>query len=640
MTIQLMIQLRGIQNPTVWRRIIIPGNYTFEDLHYAIQSEFGWYNEHLYQFQKDAYSRGWLITDLERNDNGLGERSSDASIVRVGKFLKEKKLKKFVYVYDFGDDWIHDITVEKIDELADISGAINQGGRGTCPPEDCGGPFRYEYMKRILKEEPDSEEAQEWREWLGLEDGETFDPDSYVENYIDDLDLDDYDDYDDEKDVDEEYEDEWTQKIVNVDDIEDITLLECMREIDFATLAEYAEDMHFEIDPNGNEEEQRKRLADEIISHPWELICMLPLQDLHILDTLRQKPQKAHVTMYYKDFYDHLLIIYGLARDFYDEDGLYYIQIPADLWKAVKRYADIDKIFEDKNKEIITSIECVIEGICNLYGRVSKTMMKQELLSHKICETLDNANKTLKELENTSLLMKWLTNNYNTSKPESDDLVYYVSRYGWDDLNEFEKELNSHNDVVKDYHRFTNIKDIVSATMIPIPKMSNAYFEDFSAYLENRLNMNDAEILQTCLNIWYYAQHEGEEKCRPAADYFMEKLMTKPKKELKTEEFVVAMKHLDNYLNNMPHWQLRGHTPKEVNGKHSDYGKKFGQIQNVFDKHFNKNQDEYEELPEMYDPYDWAMPTKPYIAPKIPGRNDPCPCGSGKKYKNCCGRGN
>ncbi|HLN83423.1 MAG TPA: SEC-C metal-binding domain-containing protein, partial [Candidatus Binatia bacterium] len=21
------------------------------------------------------------------------------------------------------------------------------------------------------------------------------------------------------------------------------------------------------------------------------------------------------------------------------------------------------------------------------------------------------------------------------------------------------------------------------------------------------------------------------------------------------------------------------------------------------------------------------------------GRNDPCPCGSGKKYKRCCGRG-
>jgi uncharacterized protein len=26
-------------------------------------------------------------------------------------------------------------------------------------------------------------------------------------------------------------------------------------------------------------------------------------------------------------------------------------------------------------------------------------------------------------------------------------------------------------------------------------------------------------------------------------------------------------------------------------------------------------------------------------APKI-GRNDPCPCGSGKKFKKCCGAGN
>jgi preprotein translocase subunit SecA len=29
---------------------------------------------------------------------------------------------------------------------------------------------------------------------------------------------------------------------------------------------------------------------------------------------------------------------------------------------------------------------------------------------------------------------------------------------------------------------------------------------------------------------------------------------------------------------------------------------------------------------------------KPYIAQKKPKRNDPCPCGSGKKYKNCCGK--
>jgi len=29
-------------------------------------------------------------------------------------------------------------------------------------------------------------------------------------------------------------------------------------------------------------------------------------------------------------------------------------------------------------------------------------------------------------------------------------------------------------------------------------------------------------------------------------------------------------------------------------------------------------------------------PPKPVMSDKI-GRNDPCPCGSGKKYKKCCG---
>jgi len=28
----------------------------------------------------------------------------------------------------------------------------------------------------------------------------------------------------------------------------------------------------------------------------------------------------------------------------------------------------------------------------------------------------------------------------------------------------------------------------------------------------------------------------------------------------------------------------------------------------------------------------------PTAGAKAPGRNDPCPCGSGRKFKNCCGR--
>jgi len=31
-------------------------------------------------------------------------------------------------------------------------------------------------------------------------------------------------------------------------------------------------------------------------------------------------------------------------------------------------------------------------------------------------------------------------------------------------------------------------------------------------------------------------------------------------------------------------------------------------------------------------------PSKPKIAEQKVGRNDPCPCGSGKKFKKCCGK--
>jgi len=32
------------------------------------------------------------------------------------------------------------------------------------------------------------------------------------------------------------------------------------------------------------------------------------------------------------------------------------------------------------------------------------------------------------------------------------------------------------------------------------------------------------------------------------------------------------------------------------------------------------------------------LPGQPFKAEPRPGRNDPCPCGSGRKFKQCCGK--
>lgn len=48
---------------------------------------------------------------------------------------------------------------------------------------------------------------------------------------------------------------------------------------------------------------------------------------------------------------------------------------------------------------------------------------------------------------------------------------------------------------------------------------------------------------------------------------------------------------------------------------------------------------ESHELEDVRDLEDALNPRLPIQTGGAPGRNDPCPCGSGKKYKKCCGKG-
>ena len=49
--------------------------------------------------------------------------------------------------------------------------------------------------------------------------------------------------------------------------------------------------------------------------------------------------------------------------------------------------------------------------------------------------------------------------------------------------------------------------------------------------------------------------------------------------------------------------------------------------------------DEAQQAAAQHDTRETAQTREPVVKDKLPGRNDPCPCGSGKKFKNCHGRG-
>ncbi len=170
---QLRISLEGIE-PEIWRRIQIPGDSTFWDLHCAIQDAFGWEDCHLHEFhlgRGDDELRVGILEDedpIDEEDELLpGWELTLAENIRAREV--------FLYVYDFGDNWVHYITLEKIVGAAPRKKyPICLEGERACPPEDCGGPRGYAELLKVIRN-PRHPEHEEMLEWVG----KRFDPERF-----------------------------------------------------------------------------------------------------------------------------------------------------------------------------------------------------------------------------------------------------------------------------------------------------------------------------------------------------------------------------------------------------------------------------------------------------------------------------
>lgn len=174
MAYQFKIQLSNVTKPPVWRRIIVDERLTFKELHKVIQLVFDWDNCHLYQFSPSGYGSNPVIALPSKDDWEQPEMNAMKTKLNM-IFTREKQ--SFNYIYDFGDDWSHKIVLEKL-VPEPIESPVCLDGKGTCPPEDCGGVWGYENLKLILAD-PSHEEYKEMKEWLGIEDDEEWDADAF-----------------------------------------------------------------------------------------------------------------------------------------------------------------------------------------------------------------------------------------------------------------------------------------------------------------------------------------------------------------------------------------------------------------------------------------------------------------------------
>ena len=135
-------------HPPVWRRIAIPEKILYKDLHVILQAAFGWCDGHLHDF---SFPGSDFRVVMSEEDMTFGDCALESSRL-IDEDITE--VKWFRYTYDFGDNWRHKITFEKMDPDYTERYATILKWKGDNFSEDVGGVFGAEcFMADDAKEE-------------------------------------------------------------------------------------------------------------------------------------------------------------------------------------------------------------------------------------------------------------------------------------------------------------------------------------------------------------------------------------------------------------------------------------------------------------------------------------------------------
>ncbi|MBF0496563.1 MAG: plasmid pRiA4b ORF-3 family protein [Deltaproteobacteria bacterium] len=160
--------------PPIWRRLEVRSDTNLETLHNLLQIAMGWSNDHLHQFVIDDTYYSSPPPDFDDDDFDIeAEPGQDFTLEQVVPAEKTK----FIYEYDFGDDWEHQILVEKILPLEPGKYyPVCVAGKRACPLEDIGGIWGYDFFLEALKD-PNHPKRRQYLEEFG--DVIDFDPEAF-----------------------------------------------------------------------------------------------------------------------------------------------------------------------------------------------------------------------------------------------------------------------------------------------------------------------------------------------------------------------------------------------------------------------------------------------------------------------------
>ncbi|MDW0116086.1 plasmid pRiA4b ORF-3 family protein [Sporosarcina thermotolerans] len=171
---------------SIWRRLLVPLDTSFYEMHRILQIAFDWHDYHLHEFylydesktdepefeHSPTYtSYGYRpMLNIVMNEEAVAY-SGDVEV----KLEKGLLLTDFIpphtymkYIYDYGDEWKHEIFIEEIVTRDDLQSPVCLEGEGTAPPEDCGGEPGFDNFLKIMSD-PSNPEYESMKSWARMQ---------------------------------------------------------------------------------------------------------------------------------------------------------------------------------------------------------------------------------------------------------------------------------------------------------------------------------------------------------------------------------------------------------------------------------------------------------------------------------------
>lgn len=349
-------------------------------------------------------------------------------------------------------------------------------------------------------------------------------------------------------------------------------------------------------------------LADKILNHPESWLKQLTLFELDVLQQLSKLPtDKGFTTL-------ETFILFPF------EESLCVISIPnADdtityfICNEVKDAIApcIDRVIAEKRQLKTTEIEQLMIGYINLRGFTEILALMMEVVKHYPEILEDNPY----EIINNSAFLR----NRLVQAPGVES-VYLIDSPYLEDPSIIINDLVQNKDLSP--KEFTK-EELLGAANYPVPTIPNKYADQARTALMKELNIDAEKANWYMLKEW--VEMQGRESQIPFP-FLLENIAYKTK-----ASFNKFFSSLVNYHNNAPRWIFNGLSSIDMNHQQEKTGMS-SPLFRADDSMPHMDMSSPEEMAEMFGTHY----NENQYSPKV-GRNDPCLCGSGKKFKKCCG---